>query len=174
MDPVKTYDYLVKAREKVFDAVRALTSGEYLQPFQFGHKSIGSTFAHIMVTEWYYIERLEGRHVEPSEKWPIQYETPPAADRLELMWRDQGRRARGSIAAQRDWNRKLHWLSFPDDTRGKKRFHITCTAGDLVTQLLLHEVHHRAQIMAMFRELGKPLEDLDYNALMFDRRPSDE
>mgnify|MGYP003453290238 CR=1 FL=1 len=41
---------------------------------------------------------------------------------------------------------------------------------DLFTQLALHEMHHRAQIMAMLRESGAAiLEDLDYNALMYQR-----
>ena len=36
--------------------------------------------------------------------------------------------------------------------------------------MLVHEVHHRAQIMAMLRELGRPLENLDFGYLMYKRR----
>jgi uncharacterized damage-inducible protein DinB len=31
-------------------------------------------------------------------------------------------------------------------------------------------VHHRAQAMNILRQLGVALEDIDYNALMFQRR----
>ncbi|MCI0364216.1 MAG: hypothetical protein L0219_10065 [Phycisphaerales bacterium] len=42
--------------------------------------------------------------------------------------------------------------------------------SDVFTQMVLHEVHHRAQVMAMLRELGRPLEDLDYGYFMYKRR----
>lgn len=176
MDPVKIYDYQTKSRERVFDAVRALSPQQYQHQFTFGLKTIGTTLTHIMISEWYYIQRLEGRPVPRYDQWPIKDENPPTFDVIEKTWREQAKNVRASIAAEQergDWNRKITWLSFPDDTRGGKRFHITATAGDFFTQLALHEVHHRSQIMAMIRTLpgvGKPLEDLDYNALMFERR----
>jgi uncharacterized damage-inducible protein DinB len=158
MDPLRIYDYLITTRERVFDAVRPLPPEQHQRRFDIGLKTIASTLTHLMVP--------------PYDQWPIKYEAPPPFAVIEKTWRDQSKRIRGVVAAERDWNRKITWLSFPDDTRGNKRFHITCTAGDLFTQLALHEVHHRAQIMAMLRELGPPtmpLEDLDYNALMFER-----
>jgi uncharacterized damage-inducible protein DinB len=39
------------------------------------------------------------------------------------------------------------------------------TAGGAATQLLFHEVHHRAQVMAMLRHVGTPLQGLDYSLL---------
>lgn len=174
MDPLKIYDYLMKTRERVFDAVRPLSPDQFHRQFGFGLRGgLGSTLAHLMISEWYYIERLEGKIVPPYEQWPIKYESPPPFEIIENTWREQAQRIRAVVAGEQDWKRTITWLSFPDDTRGNKRFRITCTAGDLFTQLALHEVHHRAQIMAMLRELGpttKPLEDLDFNALMFERR----
>ena len=61
MIPLKTYDYLMKARERVFDSVRALSPPEYQRQFSIGLKTIGSTLTHIMVSEGYYIDRLQGR-----------------------------------------------------------------------------------------------------------------
>jgi uncharacterized damage-inducible protein DinB len=173
MDPLKIYDYLLASRQRVLDAVGALTTQQYHHEFNFGLRTIGSTLAHIMISEWYYLQRLEGYAVPPYQQWPIKYENPPALDVIERIWREQARNVRAAIDAQSQrgaWNRKITWLSFPDDTAGGKRYNITATAGDLVTQLALHEVHHRAQVMAMLRQLGRPLEDLDYNALMFHRQ----
>ena len=71
-----------------------------------------------------------------------------------------------AIAAERDWGRVITYESFPGDDG--RRFRVTATAGDFFTQLALHEVHHRAQIMAMLRGLGgsvPALQDLDYNDL---------
>ncbi len=173
MNAPRIYDYLIKSRERVFDAVRPLSPQQYYREFPFGLKTIGRTLTHIMISEWYYIERLAGRTIPPYDQWPIKDENPPAFDVIEKTWREQAKNVRAAIAAessQGDWSRTITWLSFPDDPRGNKRFHITATAGDFVTQLALHEVHHRAQIMAMLRELGRPVQDIDYNDLMFERR----
>ena len=176
MYPLKIYDYLIITRERVFDAVRPLAPEQCHRRFNIGLKTIASTLTHLMTSEWYYIERLEGRSVPPYQQWPIHYEKPPEKfETIEQIWRTQWTHIRAVIARERDWSRTITWLSFPDDTRGNKRFHITCTAGDIFTQLALHEAHHRSQIMAMLRESGAPaLEDLDYNALMYDRREATE
>ena len=168
MEPTRIYGYLMTTRERVLDGVRPLTPQQYQREFPFGLKTIASTLAHLMISEWYYIERLEGRTVPPYDQWPINYENPPAFDVIERTWRQQAADIRATIAAVRDWTRPVRWLSFPDDAG--RRFHIGATAGDLFTQLALHEMHHRAQLMVMLRELGTPLADLDYNALMFERR----
>jgi uncharacterized damage-inducible protein DinB len=174
MDPVRIYDYLMRTRERIFDAVRSLSQAEYQQSFGFGLAGgLGPTLAHLMTSEWYYIERLESRTVPPYEQWPFRYEPPhtPAFDVIEMVWRTQGQHVRNVIAGECDWNRAITWLGFPDDTRGNKRFHITCTAGDLFTQLALHEAHHRAQALAMLRLVGRTIvQDIDFNALMFERR----
>ena len=39
------------------------------------------------------------------------------------------------------------------------------------TTRTLREIHHRAQAMAMLRQLGVPAQDLDYSFLMYDRTP---
>ncbi len=39
---------------------------------------------------------------------------------------------------------------------------LVATKRDIATQLLLHEVHHRAQAMAMLRHLDVAAQDLDY------------
>lgn len=171
MDPLKIYDYLCKSRERVLDAVRPLTPLQYTQPFAFGLKTISSTMAHIMISEWYYVERLEGRHVAPYEQWPISYENPPEFAVIERTWEPQAKAVREAIARERDWTRLIAYESFADDHG--KRYTITATAGDFMAQLAFHEVHHRAQAMAMIRMLGNaaPVEDLDYNALMFARQP---
>lgn len=174
MEPCKIYDYLIQTRQRVFDAVRPLSQELYHWKFPLGLKSIAATLTHLLISEWYYIERLEGRAVPPYEQWPLNYERPPERfETIEGQWRQQQARIRSVVANELDWKRPITWLGFPDDTRGNKRFHITCTAGDLLTQLALHEVHHRAQVMAMLRQLpggGHAIvEDIDYNALMFQR-----
>lgn len=174
MDPLRIYEYLTLSRQRVLSAVRALSANEYRREFPFGLRTIGRALAHIMISEWYYVERLEGSLVPPYREWPIQDESPPAFEVIESVWREQSERIRAIVARERDWNRKITWLSFPDVSRGGKRFHIVCSAGDLFTQLALHEAHHRSQVMAMLRELGRPVQDIDFNDLMFERNLAEE
>ncbi len=47
---------------------------------------------------------------------------------------------------------------------------VSPTAGDIALNLCFHEVHHRAQVMAMLRQLSIPAENLDYRFLMYPSR----
>jgi uncharacterized damage-inducible protein DinB len=174
MVPARLYAYLWTTRGAMLEAVRMLTPEQYGRHFPFGLGTVGSTLTHLMISEWYYVERLDGRSVPPYAQWPVHYETPPPFAEVERLWREQMVRVRTLVDAQRDWDRRVAFDSFPNDEG--KRFHVSMTAGDLFAQLALHEVHHRAQIMAMLRQMGggvKPLEDIDYGYVMFERRPMD-
>jgi len=170
MNPLRTYDYLALVRTRLFDSVRPLSNEQYRREFPFGLKTIGSTMAHLMISEWFYIERMQGRTVPPYDQWPIQYETPPAFDVIQSTWTSQTSRVREAIAGERDWNRTIRYVTFPDD-KGR-RFEITTSPSDIITQLSLHEMHHRAQVMAMLRMTpgATPVEDVDFNDLMYQRR----
>jgi len=43
------------------------------------------------------------------------------------------------------------------------------TAGGLAGQILFHEIHHRAQVMAMLHQAGIAAQNLDYTLLMVER-----
>ena len=169
MEPLRIYEYLVMTRERVFAAVRALKPQQYEREFRIGLGSIGVTLTHLMISEWYYIERLRGRSVPPYEQWPIKQEHPPTFEIIQRTWQAQAEQVRDVIAAEQDWRRPITWLSFPDESRGHRRFDIHCSSGDLFTQLALHEMHHRAQVLAMLREFAVSLGDIDFNELMFER-----
>jgi uncharacterized damage-inducible protein DinB len=172
MDPLRIYDYLVKARERVFDAVRPLPPEQYGREFPIGLKTLGSTLTHVMNVEWSHMERIQGRRLPPYDSWPIQDERPPAFAVIEQTWREQAPRTRRTLEAVDDWRREFEYdardWATPEMRAGKTTI-VTTTASDLFTQMALHEVHHRAQVMAMLRELGKPLENLDFGYFMYKR-----
>lgn len=170
MDPLVTYDYLTKVRDRVFGAVRPLSDEQYRREFPFGLKTIATTMTHIMLCEWLYVERIEGRAVPPYDRWPIQDENPPAFGVIEATWREQAGRTRAAIEGERDWTRTVRYTTFAD-SKGQ-RFEITTSPSQIMTQLVLHEVHHRSQVMAMLRMTpgATPVEDIDFNELMYQRR----
>lgn len=167
IEAIRTYDYLVMARARVMAPMRGLSAAQYQAEFPFGLKTLAATMAHVVSSEWYYVERIRGVEVPAYERWTIQYERPPVFEVIDRAWADQAERTREAIRAEKDWSRTIRWLSFPDSAG--KRWMITTSAGDLFTQLVLHEVHHRAQAMAMLRQLGTPVEDVDFNEFMYVR-----
>lgn len=166
MEPLRTYDYLTRARQKLFEWVRPLAAADYMRPPAPGQRSIAQTLTHIMICEWYYVQRIEGREVPPYGEWPIQDEDPPAFDILEAAWNEQAARTLETARAIHDWGRKIEY-QVDDDGRPMV---ITASASDIFTQLVLHEVHHRGQVMSMLRRLGVDVQDIDFNALMYERR----
>ncbi len=169
MEPLKIYDYLTLARQRILARVRPLSAEQYAREFPIGHQTLGRTLTHIMISEYYYVQRIRGRDVPPYEEWPIQQEAPPPFGALEAAWIEQAGDTRDALSAVRDWSAELEYRVTGDDDRAEI---VTASAADIFTQLALHEVHHRAQVMNILRHLGVAVEDLDFNALMFNRRPA--
>lgn len=170
MQPLKIYDYLTKARERVFDAVRGLSPELYQREFSIGLKTFGTTLTHMMIVEWAYIERIQRHDLPPYETWPIQDEKPPAFGVIETTWREQAPRTRAVVQAAHasgSWEREFDYTS---KSREGKLTRITVSPADIFTQMTLHEVHHRAQVMAMLRECGVVLQDLDFGYMMYKRQ----
>ena len=168
MDPFRTYDYLTLARSRIFDCVRPLSAEQHGREFPIGRGTLLKTLTHSMASEWYYVERMQQRPVPPYEQWPIREENPPAFSLLEAAWNEQTQRTRDALRAVRDWSATIEYQNTSDE--GCLEI-ITTSASDIFTQLALHEVHHRAQAMNMLRQLGVATTDIDFNALMYKRRP---
>src|SRR3972149_2537846 len=165
MNPVRAYDYLMLARAKLFDWIRPLSQERYTQEFPFGLPALRATMVEIAGGEWIYARRLGGESIPPEAEWPINEERRPTFADLEPIWRDQAPRTRALLGEARDWNQVIESrVQRPDKT-----IVVTATTADIATQLCFHEIHHRAQAMAMLRQLGVPAQDLDYSLLMYRR-----
>jgi uncharacterized damage-inducible protein DinB len=176
MNPVRIYDYLTKAREKMFDAVRDLPPQQHNREFTIGLKTFGTTLTHMMIVEWAYTERMQQHDLPPYDQWPIQDEKPPVFCVIEKTWREQAPRTAAlirSLFTSGAWEREFEYISQSRPAQGDGKLvttHITASPADIFTQLTLHEIHHRAQVMAMLRQCGKPLENLDFSYMMFKRQ----
>lgn len=166
MDPLRTYDYLTRARQRIFDWVRPLSAEQYGREFPFAHGTLGRTLTHILMSEWYYVQRIEGRAIPPYEEWRFRQESPPPFATLEAAWSEEAGRTRAALCAVRDWTTDIEYRV--DGEAGP--LIVTTSRTDIFVQLALHEVHHRAQAMAMLRQLDVAVEDLDFNTMMYRRR----
>lgn len=167
MEPLRIYDYLTLARSRMFEKIRPLADDAYTREFPIGLGSLGRTLTHIMISEWYYVQRMQRRDVPAYEQWPIRDESPPPFPALEGAWTRQAEATRAALAGVRDWREVVEYRVTDDD---KREVIVTATPADLFTQLALHETHHRAQALNMLKHLGVTFGDLDFNALMMGRR----
>jgi len=169
--PAEIYEYLAEARQRLLDWVRPLTLEEYTRAFPFGKTTIRETLVEIPLAEYSYGARLLGETVPAEHPFRRYYQTAFAP--LEAAWRELADRTRRILREERDWSRTVEWRPPPRPATGAggsdRPVIVRATAGGIATQLLLHEVHHRAQVMAMLRQLGIPAQNLDYSILKFER-----
>lgn len=164
--PAYFYDYLVKSRAKLLDWVRPLTLEQYTKEFPFGRKSLRATMVEIPMSEWSYIRRMreEPTGLKSQEDHPFwQYYKTDFAP-LEAAWRELAEDTRRTLRRITEWSKPVEYLPTP-------KVRVRTITGGIAGQLLFHEIHHRAQAMAMLRMLGIPAENLDYSILMVERTP---
>lgn len=166
MRPDRAYEGLTLARRRLFDWVRPLNQEQYARQLPIGLHTLRATLVEICRGEWIYSLRLRGETPPPRDEWPISETKQPTFADLEPLWTDQAKRTHALLASIKDWSRPIEYRA----PQPGKIIHISATAGDIVTQLLFHEVHHRAQAMAMLRTLGVEAQNLDYSLHMFKRR----
>ncbi|MGH2375535.1 MAG: DinB family protein [bacterium] len=168
MDFVRVHDALTQARARLFDWIRPLSQEQYTQQFPFGMKTLRRTMVEIAVVEWLYTTRLRGETVPDQKQWPISEERQPTFRDLEAVWKEQTPKVQATLAGITDREKEIERRV----TDGGKTKVFIVTRGEAATQMVLHEVHHRAQAMAMLRQLGVEAQNLDY--IQFVRRVREE
>ncbi|OFX27785.1 MAG: hypothetical protein A2Z07_06835 [Armatimonadetes bacterium RBG_16_67_12] len=156
MGPLDQYRYLTDARHRLLDHIRALTPEQYGQSFPFGLGSVRRTAHHMAGAEWYLIGQLAGG---PSGDYPFASQRCPDFASLDRAWREQEPRTVETLAAERDWDRALE---FTVTVPSKQVYRVKASSLEVFTQVCFHEVHHRSQVMAMLRQMGVPVETLDF------------
>ena len=168
IDMLRLFDYLATARGRLLGWVRdaqAKRPGAYVQAFPLGPGSIRATLLHVAAAEWAYVERLAGRDFPLSDS-PFTVERLPEFEPFVRAWDEQAARTRTAIGALDDPARPVEFIS-----RVGPPMRARATAGEIALHMALHEVHHRAQVMAMLRQCGAAAENLDYSFLAFTRTP---
>ncbi len=167
MDYAHVYDVLAQARAKLLAWVQPLTPSQYTQVFPFGLRTLRATLVEIAVTEWFLTRWIRGDPLPPRPEWPISEERQPDFPALAAAWQAMAPQTRAVLAAMTDGTltRELRF------TRpGHPTIVRAATCAQIATQMLMHEVHHRAQAMAMLRQLGVDAENLDYIRFVQQRR----
>lgn len=161
MEYAHVYDVLTQARQRLFGWVRPLNQEQYTRQFPFGLGTLRATLIEIAVVELFYGKRLREEPVPAPpfpDTFPISENKQPTFADLEKVWTAQANETEATLAGISDWTKPLTMRY----ERGDKVIVSTASKADLAMQLLMHEVHHRAQAMAMLRQLGVEAQNLDY------------
>jgi uncharacterized damage-inducible protein DinB len=160
------FDYVVRARGRLLEWIRAQPSKVYTRTFPIGLRSIRATLVHTAAAEWAYVQRLAGHDV-PLGASPFTVERQPEYEPFAAAWERQSPVTRRALADMGDPARPVEFTSW----MSAKPMRVHATAGGIAGQLLFHETHHRAQVMAMLRRAGVAAENLDYSVVMWERTP---
>ena len=155
------FDYLVLARGKLVGWIREQPAEVYTRAFPIGLGSIRDTLQHIASAEFGYTLRLRGSHESPGDN-PFD-EPAPALEPFLAAWERRRPLTRDALAAVTDPNRPVEYVF--------RQTQVRTVAGGIAGQLLFHEIHHRAPVLAMLRHAGVEAENLDYSILMMERTP---
>jgi uncharacterized damage-inducible protein DinB len=161
MEYAHVYDVLTQARQRLFGWVRPLSQEQYTQRFPFGMGTIRATLIEIARVELLYSMRLREEPVPPpplGDDFPINEARQPTFADLEKVWTAQAPRTRAALAGTTDWSQTVTRRLEQDD----KVTIVTVSKAEVGVQMLMHEVHHRAQVMAMLKQLGVEAQNLDY------------
>ena len=164
MQPLDHYDVLIRAREDLLNAVGQLSAEQYAREFPFGLKTVRATLVHLAHAEWLHgrMGRVEDVATEPR---PFTEERYPEFAPLRSAWKELEPGTRDWLASEVDWNRRLETTVRRSNG---SMVHIGFTPEKLAFQLFYHEVHHRAQAMAMLRQMGVAAQNLDFNRYTFE------
>jgi uncharacterized damage-inducible protein DinB len=159
VQPIEHYEALLYSRRKLQDWVRDLTPERYTQEFAFGHKSVRGTLTHLASAEWLIGKRVRGEEFSRGDL-PFTEASYPDYSSLEADWRHLEASTRAWLESEKDWTRRIEQVT---NVPGGKRVRIAYTPEKLAFHMFYHEVHHRAQVMAMLRHMGISVENLDFS-----------
>jgi uncharacterized damage-inducible protein DinB len=141
-----------------------LTQEQYRQEFPFGLKTVRATLVHLASSEWLHGKAARGEDFT-AEPWPFTEERYPDFLALERDWKGLEAGTRAWLKSENNWTRRMETIVRRGDSR---RLRVGFTMEALAFQLFYHEVHHRAQVMAMLRQMGIAAQDLDFNRYAFE------
>lgn len=164
---VPLFRYGDAANTRILDAAAPLADDALDTKFDMGPGSLRRTLLHIDAGERTWLARWmlgrDGAVAEP--KWPDESQRTPVREIAASLRK---------TAAERDaFVRTLTGadLAREQTYRDSKGSLFRATLGDMITQSIVHSIHHRAQAVNMLRRLGADAPDVDYMYSI--RRPAE-
>ena len=146
-------DYHYWARDRMFDAIAALTPEQYRKDLGSSFKSIRETATHTYAAEWAWYQRWHGS--APTSL--IAADQFVDAGALNAAWRDHEHRMRAFVGGltEADVDRVIEYKLFSGAPGASP-------VGQMVQHVVNHASYHRGQVTTMLRQLGaQPAKSMD-------------
>jgi uncharacterized damage-inducible protein DinB len=132
------------ASNRIFEALEAIPSEQYLQDMKGSHGGIHTTLIHMVGAEKVWLERFQGA------AQPFLSENPPASfAELKSIWEKVGFDTAKWLGTQSD--KSLQGTFTMKTLKGDSFTHVFWQAYQHVVN---HSTYHRGQVVTMMRQLG--------------------
>jgi uncharacterized damage-inducible protein DinB len=149
------------ANGRLLEAAGPIDHAALDRPFDMGPGSLRRTLLHLWAGESVWVQRWQGRTETPWPDEAERVEVGAIRERLAEVYRVRDGFVGGLSDA--DLRRAVCYR----DSKGGR---FTASLGDMMTQMIVHSIHHRAQAVNMLRRLEAGAPELDY--MMWVRRPA--
>ena len=158
-------DYHYWARDRILDAVAALTPDQFTRDLGSSFRSVRDTLAHAYSAEWVWYERWQGR--SPAAHVPA--DQFPGVSVLRTAWSAHESNVRAFLESQGEQgvDRIIAYTLFNGQPSSS-------TFREMLQHVVNHATYHRGQVTTMLRQLGaSPAKSLDMIAFFRERaRPT--
>ena len=155
-------DYHYWARDRVLDAVEALSHDQFTRDMGSSFRSIHDTLAHLYFAEWAWYSRWQGD--SPTSQLPA--DMFPDLATIRALWRDQEAKMRALLDTldEAGINRRMEYKLLSGTPGASVFWH-------MLQHVVNHASYHRGQITTMLRQLGAtPPKAMDLIAFYRERR----
>ncbi|HEV2492988.1 MAG TPA: DinB family protein [Terriglobia bacterium] len=148
------YDYNYWARDRQLQACAKLSNEQFQRPMGSSFNSLRDTLAHLLVVEWVWLERFQGRSPRAIPGWLDALQTVGS---VRERWHDIERDMRRYLAELQP-EALPHPLSYVN-LKGEAW---TYPLGQALFHLVNHQTYHRGQVTTLLRQLGAESVAIDY------------
>ena len=151
------YDYNYWARDRQLEACAALTEEQFVRPMGNSFSSVRDTLAHLMMVEWIWLERWQGKSPNQDDARAYAAETFPNLAAVRDRWQavESTLRAYLSGLDEKDLERPLSYINLKGEPW-------TYALGETLFHVVNHQTYHRGQITTLLRQLGAKAPSIDY------------
>lgn len=149
------------ARDRLLDAVEALSAEQFTKDLGSSFKSVRDTLAHIYFAEWIWYQRWTG--TSPTAALPA--DMFPNVGTLRRAWNEHENKVRSLVdgLADEGLGRVIEYKLL-NGTPGASAI------GQMVQHVVNHASYHRGQVTTMLRQLGaQPAKSMDLIAFYRER-----
>jgi len=147
------YDYNYWANAKLFELLSPLPQEDFVRAVAGSYGSLRNTLVHMMSAEGGCLERCGG----PQRGAPLKPEEFPALGAIITYWTMQEGKLRAFLYELNDAD-LLRRFEF---TVPLFSFTRVMSVGEVLHHAAIHSIHHRGQVMLLFRTLGRVPTNVD-------------